>query len=138
MQLLTISQKTQNNDQKIGDIIGVFPDTHIFSDHEHDIFNIIHTDLTEEEINAKKPIMRPIVEPEVSIEYAIAEGKTEQALTMPSPEEQMIRKPTMNLVTMNELNEEVLIPLTDDIRPRFDLRFENGEIIENYTRARTK
>ena len=112
MQLLTISEKTQNANQFIGDIIGIFPDTHIFSDHEHDIFTIIHTDVTQEEIDAKRP----------AVKYVAVEGSPSQ----------------LNLVTMNELNEEVLIPITDDIKPRFDLRYENGEIIENYTRARTK
>jgi hypothetical protein len=101
MQLLTIAPKTSNQDQKIGDIVGIFPDDHIFSDHEYDIFLIVHTDLTREEIEAKRPEMRPIPEPEVTLEQAIKDGGTEQSLLMASPEENLVRKPDMNLVLMN-------------------------------------
>jgi hypothetical protein len=56
MQLLTISARTLSPGCSIGDIVGVFPDAHVFSANENDIFTIIPVTLTEAEINALRPV----------------------------------------------------------------------------------
>lgn len=55
MQLLTFSSKSLSANANLGDIIGVFPDTHIFSPREYEIFDVVPTELTEIEINAVRP-----------------------------------------------------------------------------------
>ena len=123
MQLLTISEKTQNANQIIGDIIGIFPDSHTFSEHEQNIFTIINTTLTEEEINAKRPKLRHI------------EPETSKSMNAEITEDR-VRMPTINLISKDENGNEVLTPILDSEKPRFDLRFENGEILDNYIHAR--
>ena len=55
MQLLLIDKKSVSNGCMVGDVIGVFPDSHKFSNREYDIFRVVYIDLTIEEINAIRP-----------------------------------------------------------------------------------
>ncbi len=104
MQLLTISEKTKNNDQFVGDIIGLFPDTHVFSETEHSLFTIIPVALTEEEISAK---------------YAVLQYSEEGN--------------DVSMVTKDNEGNDVVTLVPNP--PRYAIRYENGEIKENYSRA---
>lgn len=56
MYLLLIDKKSLSSGCAVGDVVGAYPDKHEFSMLEKDIFRIVKTDLTVEEIDALRPM----------------------------------------------------------------------------------
>ena len=55
-QLLCISTKTKKNNNALGDVVGVFPDDHVFSSKEQEMFDIVQVD--QSEVDAATPEQR--------------------------------------------------------------------------------
>lgn len=64
MQLLLIDKKSLSPGCTVGDVVGVFPDSHQFSPREYDIFRVVRVDMTAEGIDALRPVYPEPVEGE--------------------------------------------------------------------------
>lgn len=108
-QLVLINEKsyTDNDDRKIGDIVAVFDDNHIFSEKEYDIFDIITVSESKEIIEEKIPDMQ------------IARKLNTTEWTLDIPEEKQVWKDING--NWNEIMSN----------PRFILNYKNGVISDN-------
>ena len=109
-QLLLISEKTYREGlNEIGDIVGVFDDSHVFSEKEHEYFTIQKVKDTKEDINSKYPKIK-----------RLTRAKTTD-WTDEQPEEKTVwqkdTEPFKDLV----------------VNPKYPLRFDT-EVKENFSR----
>jgi hypothetical protein len=143
MQLLVISSKTAvpEAEQYENDIVAVLPDTHVFSPHELDIFSIVKgvkqkdVDDARPKITSVKPIISTA---EVNVELSRLETIRKAGETLPATVQVKIDLEEKGTKHYRETKEKALVELIDAERPRYELRYENGVVIENYTRAYDK
>jgi hypothetical protein len=111
-QLLLISEKSLSlaDSRQTGDVVGIFPDEHVFSEHERNIFTIVQ--ITE----ATK------VAADVAPEVREATRAKTTDWTLEEPEVARVWR------DKDGSYKEVAV------RPKYPTRYEKGEIVENYSR----
>lgn len=70
-QLLLVTSKTKKNNNNIGDVVGVFPDDHKFSEKEKSLFTIVQLD--KEKIDSARPERRMMYLEELTDEWKVLE-----------------------------------------------------------------
>jgi hypothetical protein len=138
MQLLVISSKSLAEKQLLGDIVAVLSDTHIFSPHELDIFTIIKG-VDEKEVEAARPEIIS-VKPKISAltvddEYAKLVAASKEGDKLPTKVNLKAQLEMDGTKQFRIAKDKTQIELKDAEMPRYELRYEAGKVIENYTRA---
>lgn len=113
-QLLLIKSTSERDNRQPGDIIGIFHDLHVFSDQEKKVFDIVKVPDTKEAVEALRPALdvRPVVRTKDN--QWTFEEEADHAEVWRSYEQDDFKM--------------VIEP------PRFDVRYEAGQIKENYSR----
>ena len=111
-QLLLIGEKSLStkDNRQIGDVVGVFDDTHVFSKTELDVFNVV-------QIAGSREMVQEVSAPEVR--EATRAKSTEW--TIDEPERTEVWKDGGDYKKIA-------------VRPRLPLRYEDGQLKENYSR----
>lgn len=99
------------DNREVGDVVGMFDDKHVFSEHEQAIFDIVKVDATKENLQLLYPETRSV----------LRTGTTGWAF-----EEKVERKEVWR-DSKGDWKEVVE-------RPRFDVRYELGTLANNYAR----
>jgi hypothetical protein len=143
MQLLVISSKSAvpTSEQYENDIVAVLPDEHIFSERELEIFTIVKS-VKQKDVDDAKPkitVSVPTISTtEVNAELSRLETIRKAGKTLPTAEQVKMDLELEGTKRFRETSGKALVELKDAEMPRYELRYENGVIIENYTRAYDK
>jgi hypothetical protein len=112
-QLLLIAESSLStrDNREVHDIVGIFPDEHVFSEHERNIFTIV-------QIAEATKVAADVAPPEVR---EATRAKTTD-WTLEEPEVARVWR------DKDGSYKEVAV------RPKYPTRYEKGEIVENYSR----
>lgn len=111
-QLLLISEKSlsDRDNRQIGDVVGVYPDEHVFSEKELSIFTVVQLPAAKETIELTAPQTREVTRAATT------------DWTLDEPERKQVWKDA------DGSHKEIVEA------PRLATRYEAGAIVENYSR----
>ena len=118
--LITEKSLSRNDNRQVGDIVGVYKDEHIFSEHERSIFEIVK--VPDSKIKGKDVEVREVVAKNGV--WKFEEPFDEE------PDEDEKEPPETKEVWKDDKGNYRLVK----VRPRFAKRYEKGEVKENYSR----
>lgn len=107
--LIKTGSLSSKDNRQVGDVVGVFPDDHVFSEHELKIFDVVSVEQT-------KTVLE-MAWPEVHIAH---KSKTTE-WTLDEPE-------MVGVWRDKDDYKQIKMP------PRFATRLESGQLVENYSR----
>ncbi len=112
-QLLLITERTMGGtgNQQPGDIVAVFPDSHVFSDRERQLFDVVTVAESKASIEALRPAIKTMVRAP-SVDW-VEEHSLER-------KEAWVDKDG----TVLEIKEQ----------PRYPLAYKDGKVVETYSR----